>query len=92
MGSNYIFELTENKNILVKKKQLFETSEDSQEFVVSGIIKDHKGNPLPGANVVEKGTTNGTQTDFDGKFVLEVTDKKAVLVISYLGFKMDKFK
>jgi len=59
MGSNYVFELTENKNILVKKKQLFETSEDSQEFVVSGVIKDHTGNPLPGASVVEKGTTNG---------------------------------
>jgi len=92
MGSNYVFELTENKNILVKKKQLFETSEDSQEFVVSGVIKDHTGNPLPGASVVEKGTTNGTQTDFDGNFSLTVQNENAILVISYVGYESQEIQ
>lgn len=53
---------------------------------LSGTVKDQNGQPLPGTNVLEKGTTNGTQTDFDGKFILNVTDKNATLTVSYLGF------
>lgn len=53
---------------------------------VTGTVTDQNGSPLPGASVVEKGTTNGTQTDFDGNFTLEV-DSDAVLVFSYIGFK-----
>ena len=41
--------------------------------------------PLPGANVLVKGTTNGTQTDFDGNYTIEA-DSNATLVFSYLGF------
>jgi len=52
---------------------------------VSGTVTDADGVPLAGANIVEKGTTNGTQTDFDGNFSLEVDDD-AVLAISYIGF------
>lgn len=53
---------------------------------VSGTVVDSEGLPLPGANVLEKGTTNGTQTDFDGNFTLEVAEG-ATLVISYIGFE-----
>ncbi len=52
---------------------------------VSGTITDAEGVPLAGANILEKGTTNGTQTDFDGNFSIEVGDD-AVLVVSYIGF------
>ncbi len=52
---------------------------------VSGVVTDEMGTPLPGVNVIEKGTTNGTSTDFDGKYVLDVSDS-ATLVFSYLGF------
>ncbi|WP_281542943.1 SusC/RagA family TonB-linked outer membrane protein [Maribacter aestuarii] len=52
---------------------------------VTGTVIDSEGVPLPGANVVEKGTTNGTQTDFDGNYTLNV-EPGAVLVFSYLGF------
>ena len=44
------------------------------------------GDPLIGVNIIEKGTTNGTTSDFDGNFSITVTDKNAVLVISYVGF------
>ena len=54
---------------------------------VSGTINDNNGVPLAGASVVEKGTTNGTSSDFDGNFSLEVDDSSAILVISYVGFK-----
>lgn len=54
---------------------------------VSGVVMDKDLNePLPGANVVEKGTTNGTITDMDGKYALQVTDN-AILVFSYLGME-----
>src|SRR6056300_278234 len=52
---------------------------------VTGTVTDSNGVPLPGANVVEKGTTNGVQTDFDGNYALNV-QPGAVLVVSYIGF------
>jgi iron complex outermembrane receptor protein len=53
---------------------------------VSGTVSDANG-PLPGANVLVKGTTNGTQTDFDGNYTLSGVPADAVLVFSYIGFK-----
>ncbi|MDZ4147357.1 MAG: TonB-dependent receptor [Flavobacteriaceae bacterium] len=53
---------------------------------VSGTVSDANG-PLPGANVLVKGTTNGTQTDFDGNYSLSNVPANAVLVYSYIGFK-----
>ncbi|PKA98148.1 TonB-linked SusC/RagA family outer membrane protein [Flavobacteriaceae bacterium MAR_2009_75] len=57
-----------------------------QDLSVSGSVLDNAGFPLPGASVVEKGTDNGTQTDFDGNFVLNLSDEDAVLVVTYIGF------
>ena len=53
---------------------------------VKGIVKDPTGETVIGASVLEKGTTNGTITDFDGNFVLTVADN-AVLQISYIGYQ-----
>ena len=53
---------------------------------VSGIIRDDGGQPIPGVNVIEKGTTNGTATDTDGKYSLLVSNQNAILVISFIGF------
>lgn len=57
----------------------------SQAQEVSGTVSDASG-PLPGASILEKGTTNGTQTDFDGNYTLSVGEN-AVLVVSYIGYK-----
>jgi len=57
----------------------------NRQNIVNGVVTDKDGQPLPGANIVEKGTTNGTQTDFDGNFSLEVGANE-VLVVSYIGF------
>ncbi|MBO5015933.1 MAG: carboxypeptidase-like regulatory domain-containing protein, partial [Bacteroidaceae bacterium] len=51
-----------------------------------GTVKDANGEPIIGANVMEKGTTNGTITDFDGNFTLSVS-RKSSLIISYIGYK-----
>jgi len=52
---------------------------------VSGTVSDASG-PLPGASVLVKGTTNGTQTDFDGNYIL-TAEEDAVLIVSYIGYK-----
>ncbi|KRD09041.1 SusC/RagA family TonB-linked outer membrane protein [Flavobacterium sp. Root901] len=59
----------------------------AQSSVVEGKITDASGLSLPGVNIQEKGTKNGTSTDFEGSFKINVTNNKAVLIISYLGFQ-----
>lgn len=58
----------------------------AQQMVVKGLIKDTTGEPIIGANVVVKGTTNGTITDLDGNFQLQA-NKGDVLTISFIGYK-----
>ena len=58
---------------------------------VTGVILDSTGVPVIGANVIVKGTTNGTVTDLDGKFSLEVTPND-VLEISYIGYTTQEVK
>lgn len=58
-----------------------------QQKSVSGKITDLKGEPLIGVTVLEKGTTNGTITDFDGNFSLNLSTANAVLQFSYVGYK-----
>ena len=60
---------------------------NAQSSVVEGKITDATGLSLPGVNILEKGTKNGTSTDFEGSFKLNVSSAKAILVISYLGFQ-----
>ncbi len=70
-----------------ESQPLIEREDSYVQIQVSGTITDTEGQPLPGANVLEKGTTNGTQSDFDGNFILNVSNRDVILVISYLGFK-----
>jgi len=58
----------------------------AQEKAISGIISDNSGLPIPGVNILVKGTTSGTQSDFDGKFSINAKSGD-VLVLSYLGLK-----
>ncbi|MBC6997068.1 TonB-dependent receptor [Cytophaga sp. FL35] len=57
----------------------------SQELTINGTVSDEQGMPLAGANVLIKGTTTGTQTDFDGNYTIDA-ESDAVLVFSYIGF------
>lgn len=67
-------------------KQEVQNSPVKLQQLVSGVITDSDGIPLAGANVVEKGTTNGVTADFDGNFSIEVANESATLVISYIGY------
>lgn len=53
---------------------------------VTGTVTDEQNIPLPGATVLEKGTTNGTTTDFDGNYTISVANGNAILEYSYIGY------
>jgi TonB-dependent starch-binding outer membrane protein SusC len=53
---------------------------------VSGMVSDSKGNAIPGANILVKGTTNGTTTDAEGRYSLAVLEDNALLVFSFIGY------
>jgi len=73
--TNTFYEI-DNRKILLRKVKSAEDSGDKSEIdtdvdqqrEVSGVVKDQNGQLLPGANILEKGTSNGVQTDFDGNF------------------------
>lgn len=83
-GINLTFEIRNNKIYFIEKKAVSQPG--SRKKRVTGVVKDVMGEPLIGANVVEKGRSiNGVITDFNGKFTLEV-DESASLVVSYIGY------
>lgn len=55
--------------------------------MVSGIVTDDRGVPLPGVTILEKGTSNGVQTDFDGNYSLTLISQDPVLVFSFVGMQ-----
>ncbi|WP_252191114.1 TonB-dependent receptor [Polaribacter sp. Q13] len=83
---------TVGKQIVLIHKKIPNTIKKSAKAIplkiaIKGIVKDQFGNPLPGVSVLEKGSTNGTTTDFDGIYTISIKDKSAVLVYSYMGYK-----
>jgi hypothetical protein len=63
-----------------------------QVTVIGTVITSDDKSALPGVNVVEKGTENGTNTNPDGRFSITVTDPKATLVFSFIGFQTQEFQ
>lgn len=63
-----------------------------QTVKVNGQVYDSEGNPVIGASVLEKGTTNGVITDIDGNYTLSVSFKNSIIVISYIGYKTVELK
>ena len=67
------------------------TAQAQQRIQVSGTVSDPSGEPVIGASVVQKGTTNGTITDLDGKFSLSVASG-STLQVSYIGYVSQEVK
>lgn len=63
----------------------------AQQATVTGAVTDPEGIPLPGVNILVKGTTNGTETDFDGQFTIDA-EMGETLVFSYLGMKSQEIE
>lgn len=85
-----------NNNIIINNKPLsqaalFENVAPKASITtaakeVTGTVKDAKGQPVPGTNVLVKGTTLGTSTNFDGKYTINVPDDNSVLIFSSIGY------
>ena len=86
-GTNCSVIFSGNHIIISKQKETLRKVK-----TVTGVVKDEKGEPVIGANVVVKGTTNGTVSDVDGKFSLEDIPNNAVLEISYMGYLSQEIK
>ncbi|MDY3070164.1 MAG: TonB-dependent receptor [Parabacteroides sp.] len=83
-GQKVSYEI-KDKTIIVKKITNTTKTQQSAPKKITGTVVDDAGIPVIGANVMVKGTTNGTITDLDGKFVLDVPEG-SVLEISYIGY------
>ncbi|MDR3260439.1 MAG: carboxypeptidase-like regulatory domain-containing protein, partial [Tannerella sp.] len=79
-GTDLAYSVNNKYILLAKRIDLI-----AQQIRITGIVTDTNGEPVIGANVVVKGTTNGTVTDADGKFSLTVSDN-AILQISFIGY------
>ncbi|WP_419212037.1 SusC/RagA family TonB-linked outer membrane protein [Maribacter sp. X9] len=94
--SNIDFIFRGNQIVLKLKPQVLENkakeSKNNAENVtalqqsISGTVTDDNGQPVPGVSVVEKGTANGTATDFDGEYSITLTQSNATLIFSSIGF------
>jgi len=80
-NSGYTYTIKGN-HILISRAS---RQREDNRIAITGMVTDSNGEPIIGANVVEKGTTNGTITDYNGSFSLAVAEK-AVLTISYIGY------
>ena len=92
-GTDISYEFT-NKYILLSKKNHSDAVNDNQQLnrKITGTVKDNNGEPVIGANVSGKGTTNGTITDVDGNFSLENISDNDIIVISYIGYTSQEIK
>lgn len=89
-GSGFTYKVKNNYIVIVAESKNNENSQQKNKKV-SGLIKDQSGEPIIGANVIQKGTTNGSVTDGDGKFDLELP-QGSVLLISYIGYQPTEIK
>ncbi|MBT1705167.1 TonB-dependent receptor [Chryseosolibacter indicus] len=81
----------EGHQIILTRKQSAQSDassfDDSMALLsITGTVRDELGQPLPGVNVMVKGTTNGITTDGDGKYAINVSDQNAILVFSFIGY------
>lgn len=84
MDTDIAYTVVNNQVILNKKEWVMRMQEHSVQQV-SGTVTDKNGEPIAGVNILVQGTTDGTVTDGDGRFVLELP-LKATLDVSYIGF------
>lgn len=75
-----------NQFLFAAVMMLFTTVAFAQATITGTVVDGETSSPLPGANVLVKGTTNGATTDFDGNFSLTAQSNSGVIVISYVGF------
>lgn len=79
-----------DRQIIVSRKT--DISQLKKGITINGTILDIEKNPLPGVNIIVKGTQLGTSTDVDGNYFLEVPSRNTVLIYQYIGFQPQEIK
>ncbi len=83
-GENVQYQIKDKVIVLSVPEE--NTSSQAQGKKVTGVVTDREGTPLPGVNIVEAGTTNGTITNINGEFEITVNSDEAYLDVSFIGF------
>ncbi|MEI6866497.1 TonB-dependent receptor [Flavicella sp.] len=83
-NTNLSFIMVDSQIIISSKKQL--TMVINPSLSISGTVLDNEGITIPGVTIVEVGTSNGTVTDFDGNYNINITNNSSVLEFSFIGF------
>lgn len=90
--TNITYKLVGKNITLINEGNILRNTENQQiPRKINGIVLDHNDEPIIGANVVEKGTTNGTITDMDGKYTLSVAEG-TILLVTYIGYNPQEIK
>ncbi|MEL0454674.1 SusC/RagA family TonB-linked outer membrane protein [Flavobacteriaceae bacterium SZ-1-7] len=88
-GTNLSYKLVDGVVVIVEDGKVVET----QTLIISGSVVDATTNePIPGVNVLLKGSRLGSTTDFDGNFTIKLPGNEAILIFSYLGYKTQEIK
>lgn len=85
-GDDYIILVEDEKVDRLSSSPQDPLREEIIVAMISGTVSDAAGNPIPGVNILVKGTTNGTTTDTDGRYSLAVLEDNAILVFSFIGY------
>ncbi|MFA6060937.1 MAG: SusC/RagA family TonB-linked outer membrane protein, partial [Taibaiella sp.] len=87
-----VLKLEPHQSSLVPPETIEAEKEVKKQINIRGKVTDEKGGGLPGVSIVERGTQNGTTTNTEGEFALDVEDKDAVLIFSFIGYKTQEAK
>ncbi len=85
-GTDIVYAIEGENIMLMRKEESASNTALQEEKKITGTVVDASGMPIIGANVMVKGTTNGTITDFDGKFKLDNVNKGDIIQISFIGY------
>jgi TonB-linked SusC/RagA family outer membrane protein len=86
VGEDVHYIISDKHVVLYKDSKNAAKRSSQHDIRVTGIVTDNNREPLPGVNVVIKGTSTGTITDIDGRYMISVPDKESVLLFSFTGF------
>ncbi|WP_170154454.1 TonB-dependent receptor [Mangrovibacterium diazotrophicum] len=89
-GTDVNYKIADRQIILMNDNSESRFAELQQQSTITGVVKSSSGEPIPGATVVVKGTSNGTITDFDGKYTISNVPSDAVLQVSFVGMKVQE--
>ncbi len=92
-GSSLSYIKEDNVIIISPKLKPSSPQESNKKTLFSGVVKDEKGDPLPGVTVLIKGTQTGVSTDVNGRFALPLSETKDIIVVfSFIGMKTKEVK